>query len=729
MARGLSGSGQYLSRADQTELRVAFPIAVSVWFKGAAQGNFKYIVSKLLLAGEHPSYGFASDSTGDLRFYIGWGTSAGNATASPFVASATAFNSAWNHFLGTYDGTTIRLYCNGTEASLGTADTHAISYGASSLYVGSFDGTQLYATGTIAEFTLFNAVPDAAERAALASAYSPLIVKPSAVVGYWPIIGRTSPEIELRQGMSLTVTSATQADHPRVFNRATLWIPPVASAGLSAAVGQVTETDTSQAMGRLKAKAIGQTTETDVSQTITRVKTRVIGQATETDTAQLLSIKMGLIQTTETDTAQALTRRKTKVLGQVTETDVSQALTVVKRRLIGQTTETDSAALFNVKLGIIQVVETDVAQAITGRKTKVIGQPSETDTAQIISAVSFHVINPPTETDVAQLITRHKTKAIGQVTETDVSQALSGIHKKLTGQTTETDSAQALGRAKAKLLGQPAETDVAQIITPSSSKIIAVDRVTEVDSAGVVTETKRLLSGRATEIDLAQSITGRHTTALLRATETDSAQALSSKLIRLINQAAELDRAMSILAPAPGGVDIMSLFNSRVVFDTAAAIVTGVGVALGSGANGTPERIGVVPGSEIAWDACDCGQLAIVIPRRYASNSFPTEASVVRNCENALVVAQLTLGLQRCAPNPSENGDPPKMATLQNAAMNQEEDVFIVRSTTQCILEHLQDVSDVASFTLTTQDSVGPQGGCYGTELTIFVGFYVNCGC
>lgn len=230
MARGLSGTTQYLSRADQTELRVAAPMALSLWFKGGAQGNFKYIASKLLLAGEHPSYGFATGNSGQLAFYIGFGTSVGNVTASKEAGAGVGLDNAWHHLLGTYDQTNVRFYVDGSEQTPATSQTSAIAYANLALYVGSFDGTQLYATGSVAEMALFNAIPNADERAALANGHAPLVVKPSAVVGYWPLIGRYSPEIDVRQGMSLTVTSATTADHTRVFQRIrSLWVPPPTS--------------------------------------------------------------------------------------------------------------------------------------------------------------------------------------------------------------------------------------------------------------------------------------------------------------------------------------------------------------------------------------------------------------------------------------------------------------------------------------------------------------------
>jgi len=60
-------------------------------------------------------------------------------------------------------------------------------------------------------------------------------------------------------------------------------IQPSASAGLSANLGLLTETNLVQLMNKAKAKEIGLQTETDLAQTMSRVKLRTIGLLNETD--------------------------------------------------------------------------------------------------------------------------------------------------------------------------------------------------------------------------------------------------------------------------------------------------------------------------------------------------------------------------------------------------------------------------------------------------------------
>lgn len=162
-----------------------------------------------------------------------------------------------------------------------------------------------------------------------------------------------------------------------------------AAGGIEQAIGQVTETDTAQAIGSAKETAIGQAAETDAAQTMTPARTYDVGQVTETDTAQpLTSAKdKGIGQVAETDTAQPMTPDTggiEQAIGQVAETDVAQAMTRAKAKAFGQVIEIATARPITSQKakGVAQVAETDTAQAIaTITKTASLNQVAETDTA------------------------------------------------------------------------------------------------------------------------------------------------------------------------------------------------------------------------------------------------------------------------------------------------------------------------------------------------------------
>lgn len=146
-------------------------------------------------------------------------------------------------------------------------------------------------------------------------------------------------------------------------------------------------------------------------------------------------------------------------------------------------------------------------------------------------------------------------------------------------------------------------------------------------------------------------------------------------------------------------------------------------------------RVGSVPG-EIAWDDCQCGQLAITQNRRFGSRSFPLEEiDHTAECGEPWLVVQYTLSLTRCVPVPDSNGNPPTMVALGESALQLSDDMTKVRIAVNCCLSDLfitpTSPTDewVWAYELGAQEVVGPQGGCAGSDLTIFVGWTQDCEC
>ena len=193
--------------------------------------------------------------------------------------------------------------------------------------------------------------------------------------------------------------------------------------------------------------------------------TVTIGQVTETDTAQAITWapKRRLVnQVTETDLAQGIARLKTRAVGQVVETDLAQALTARKQRVLGQ------------------VVETDVAQVITRAGVAVpVGQVTETDLAQSIAWLVRRLLNQAQEADIAQPMTRRKTVSVGQTLEANLAQGLFPRKSRLLGQVIEVDLAQSIAWApKTRVVQQVLETDLAQAISvfvPAAPPVWAVE--------------------------------------------------------------------------------------------------------------------------------------------------------------------------------------------------------------------------------------------------------------
>lgn len=132
-------------------------------------------------------------------------------TSSGFTANQ------WTHAAAVFDTGSTTAYINGGSA---VTDGDAPTIGAIDRYaVGRFsDSTpSAYFSGDLAEVAVWNAALTPAEITSLAAGVCPLLVRPDALVSYVPLVGRTSPEIDLVSGAALTVTGATASDHPRAF--------------------------------------------------------------------------------------------------------------------------------------------------------------------------------------------------------------------------------------------------------------------------------------------------------------------------------------------------------------------------------------------------------------------------------------------------------------------------------------------------------------------------------
>lgn len=162
----------------------------------------------------------------------------------------------------------------------------------------------------------------------------------------------------------------------------------------------------------------------------------------------------------------------------------------------------------------------------------------------------------------------------------------------------------------------------------------------------------------------------------------------------------------------------VSLFSDIVIVVTGAAqAVRDEIVELGCG--DVNRFCPLVPGA-IAWDECDCGQLAQTITQIFPSNVFPTPATDTRQtaCGPQLSVVNVTLSLTRCVPIVDDNGSPPSCDALLASAVILECDRQAVRTAVACHLLALRDTYQIHDFSIGPAVSVGPEGACAGVELT-----------
>jgi hypothetical protein len=164
---------------------------------------------------------------------------------------------------------------------------------------------------------------------------------------------------------------------------------------------------------------------------------------------------------------------------------------------------------------------------------------------------------------------------------------------------------------------------------------------------------------------------------------------------------------------------------------TAGIIVTGVGMCIVEELENTPESGGVppkmrvcllVPGA-IAWDGCDCGQLAQTIQGIYPTQVFPTDASEVPirgGCgPGGQLIVEVLVSLTRCVPGMTAGQPPrpPTCAQLRAAALEQQADAYAVRKAVNCCLADLQRDRRIVKYAVGRTNFVGPEGNCGGSEL------------
>jgi Concanavalin A-like lectin/glucanases superfamily len=128
---------------------------------------------------------------------------------------------AWHHLLGVHrsSGNGQEFYLDGASAETGTSIvSNFYQYGGVAL--GAQPGGNREFKGRVAEWAVWDVVLTVAEIQSLAKGFSPLLVRPSALVYYAPASGGQSPEPDLVGGNSHVLNgNVTNAPGPRLIGR------------------------------------------------------------------------------------------------------------------------------------------------------------------------------------------------------------------------------------------------------------------------------------------------------------------------------------------------------------------------------------------------------------------------------------------------------------------------------------------------------------------------------
>jgi hypothetical protein len=125
------------------------------------------------------------------------------------------------------------VYFNGTAGSPQTTSRVPASLNRTTL--GALDnslGVNSYYAGGMAEVAFWTAALSDTDIAVLATGVCPLLVRPEALLAYWPLWGIYSPETDLVGGFNMTVTGTSVIDQPATIQpvgRAKIFLPQAAA--------------------------------------------------------------------------------------------------------------------------------------------------------------------------------------------------------------------------------------------------------------------------------------------------------------------------------------------------------------------------------------------------------------------------------------------------------------------------------------------------------------------
>jgi hypothetical protein len=183
------------SLVNLNAVATAVPITIAAWFNAVDFTNRVNIAGIFNSGNTRDEWSLGLQlTTGKILATVGvngLGTTDAVSTTAPTTGT-------WAHGAAVFSASNARAaYLNGaskgTDTNSGTptgADTTRISWNVVS------PGTQ-YFNGQIAEVAIWTAALNDAEIAALASGIAPPYIRPASLVGYWPIWGLHSPEIDL----------------------------------------------------------------------------------------------------------------------------------------------------------------------------------------------------------------------------------------------------------------------------------------------------------------------------------------------------------------------------------------------------------------------------------------------------------------------------------------------------------------------------------------------------
>jgi hypothetical protein len=142
-------------------------VSIEAWVRRqGTPGAYAYVLSKGSRGCDFSSYGLYTGAGGGIAFYVSDGS---GYVVAPAAAPNRIWDGEWHHVVGSFDGSRVRLYLDGSEIGDGSPAAGPIAYGlaSSAPYIGSYvGGCQLGFTGDVDDVRIWSPSLTATEVAA-----------------------------------------------------------------------------------------------------------------------------------------------------------------------------------------------------------------------------------------------------------------------------------------------------------------------------------------------------------------------------------------------------------------------------------------------------------------------------------------------------------------------------------------------------------------------------------
>jgi len=209
-----SSNNDYIEVGDIPALNLTGDeVTLSAWIRLESSFTEGKIVAKWADAGSRFQYLLSTDSGDKCQFAIfDGGIKIALGTSILVVGN-------WHHIAGTYDGSNVRVYCNGVEED-STPATGNMPSTTAPVRIGAGSGglgTENPFDGDIGHAAIWDKPLTAGEIESLANGINPLTIRSERLLFYAPLNGQ-DPEYDVIGGLDLTVNGPMKSEEPPIPN-------------------------------------------------------------------------------------------------------------------------------------------------------------------------------------------------------------------------------------------------------------------------------------------------------------------------------------------------------------------------------------------------------------------------------------------------------------------------------------------------------------------------------